>query len=128
MESTVKKYARRIASKKVSAHIPYDGRKNGMIVDPSDKAVPVDFVGFGAYQLSDGPFELESGNREMVFLPMEGSERSWTPAAPPRSPSKSPRRRDAARARPFHPEHRRVHEKRSNFATAIRSDFAVRAC
>ena len=72
MESTVKKYAKRIAGKKVSAHIPYDGRKNGMIVDPSDRAVPVDFIGFGAYQLSDGPFELESRNREMVFLPMEG--------------------------------------------------------
>ncbi len=72
MESTVKKYAARIAAKQISAHIPYDGKASGLIVDPGDKKVPVDFVGFGAYQLNNGPFELESGNREMVFIPMDG--------------------------------------------------------
>ena len=40
----------------------------------------------------------------------------------------TPRRRGGARARQFHPEHRRVHAKRSNFATATRIDFAARAC
>ncbi|UCF98377.1 MAG: 5-deoxy-glucuronate isomerase [Spirochaetaceae bacterium] len=72
MESTVAKYSAKIAAKQISAHIPYDGKTSGLVVDPKDEAVPVDLVGFGAFQLDDGPFELTSGDREMVFLPMEG--------------------------------------------------------
>ena len=32
MESTVRKYASRIAAKQVSAHIPYDGRTSGLTI------------------------------------------------------------------------------------------------
>jgi 5-deoxy-D-glucuronate isomerase len=72
MESTVGKYRGKIAAKQISAHIAYDGKKSGPVVDPNDDSVPVDLVGFGAYQLDDGPFELASGDSEMVFIPMEG--------------------------------------------------------
>jgi 5-deoxy-D-glucuronate isomerase len=72
MESTVAKYRAKIAAGQISAHIPYNGKTSGPVVDPNDDSIPVDFVGFGAYQLGDGPFDLASGNREMVFIPMEG--------------------------------------------------------
>jgi 5-deoxy-D-glucuronate isomerase len=72
MESTVEKYRTKIAARQISAHIPYDGKTSGPIVDPNDESVPVDLVGFGAYQLDNGPFELASGDREMVFIPMDG--------------------------------------------------------
>ena len=78
MESSMKKYAKLITENRTSPHFMYDGKKSGLIVDPSDGSVPVDIIGFGAYQLEDGPFEFESEKREMVFIPIDGEFRLTT--------------------------------------------------
>ncbi len=78
MESSMKKFANQIAEERISPHIVYDGKKSGLIVDPSNESIPVDVLGFGVYQLEDGPFDLKSGEREMAFIPIDGQFRLTT--------------------------------------------------
>ncbi len=78
MRASLEKYASEIAENRITPHIVYDGKKSGLIVDPADESVPVDVLGFGAYQLEDGPFDLESGEREMAFIPIDGQFRLTT--------------------------------------------------
>jgi len=41
MESTLKKYARKIEQGEVNPHIQYDGKESGLILDPLRKDVPL---------------------------------------------------------------------------------------
>lgn len=73
MESTMKTYATRIESNEINPVIYYDGASSGLIVNPEDPDVPLEILGFGILQLSDGPFEFETNSLEMVFVPQEGT-------------------------------------------------------
>ncbi|MGZ3568354.1 MAG: hypothetical protein ACXU9W_06120, partial [Thermodesulfobacteriota bacterium] len=52
MESTLKKYARKIEQGQVNPHIQHDGKASGLILDPFRKEVPLEILGFGIYQLN----------------------------------------------------------------------------
>ncbi len=75
MQKSMEKYAARIESGEISPLVRYDGKSSGMIFDPEDQNVPIDVLGFGVYQLGDGPFSEETGEREWVFVPQYGSFR-----------------------------------------------------
>jgi 5-deoxy-D-glucuronate isomerase len=72
MEQTLNKYRKAIEGNRINPHILYDGISSGIIVDPRDDSVPVDLIGFGACQLKGAPISLESEDREMGFVPVEG--------------------------------------------------------
>lgn len=72
MESTMKKYAVRIKRNQVHPHIRYDGKKNGLILNPLRKEVPLELLGFGIYQLSPRFILKETKEKEIVLVPQEG--------------------------------------------------------
>jgi 5-deoxy-D-glucuronate isomerase len=72
MENTLKKYAYRIEQDEISPHLRYDGRRNGLILDPRREEVPLEILGFGIYRLRSSFFERETGEREMVLVPQDG--------------------------------------------------------
>ncbi len=72
MESTLKKYARKIERGEVNPHIQYDGKASGLILDPLRKGVPLKILGFGIYQLGSRFITRETGGNEMVLVPQEG--------------------------------------------------------
>jgi 5-deoxy-D-glucuronate isomerase len=72
MESTLKKYARKIERGEVNPHIQYNGKKSGLILDPLRKDVPLETLGFGIYQLSSHFIARETDEKEIVLVPQEG--------------------------------------------------------
>lgn len=72
MESTLKKYARKIERGEVNPHLQYDGKASGLILDPLRKDVPLEILGFGIYQLSSRFTARETGAKEIVLVPQEG--------------------------------------------------------
>ena len=72
MESTLKKYARKIDRGKVNPHIQYDGKESGLILDPLRKDVPLEILGFGIYQLRTHFIARETKGKEIVLVPQEG--------------------------------------------------------
>jgi 5-deoxy-D-glucuronate isomerase len=72
MESTMKKYAARIARNEVNPLIQYDGKKSGLILNPLRKEVPLELLGFGIYQLGSRFITKETKNKEIVLVPQEG--------------------------------------------------------
>ncbi len=72
MESTMRKYAERIARNEVDPHIRYDGITNGLILDPLGEEVPLEVMGFGIYKLGPDFITKETQEKEMVLVPQEG--------------------------------------------------------
>jgi len=72
MESTLKKYARKIERGEVNPHIRYDEKKSGLILDPLRKNIPLEILGFGIYQLSSHFIARETKGKEIVLVPQEG--------------------------------------------------------
>ncbi len=72
MESTLKKYARKIERGEVDPHVRYNGRTSGLILDPLRKDVPLEVLGFGIYQLSSHFNTRETKGKEIVLVPQEG--------------------------------------------------------
>jgi len=72
MESTLKKYARKIERGEVNPHIHYDGKASGLILDPFRKEVPLEILGFGIYQLNSHLVVRETEGKEIVLVPLEG--------------------------------------------------------
>ena len=72
MESTLKKYSRKIERGEVNPHIHYDGKESGLILDPLRKGVPLEILGFGIYQLSSRFITRETKGKEIVLVPQEG--------------------------------------------------------
>ena len=72
MESTLKKYARKIEQGEVNPHLQYDGKKSGLILDPLQKDVPLEILGFGIYQLSSHFLTRETKGKEVVLIPQQG--------------------------------------------------------
>jgi hypothetical protein len=95
MESTLKKYARKIERGEVNPHLQYDGKVSGLILDPLRKDVPLEILGFGIYQLSSRFITKATKEKEVVLVPQEGNfeavanrkrffaKRSLTSSAPP---------------------------------------------
>jgi len=71
MKMTVETYARKIADGEISPVIDYDGKKSGLLLDPKDANVPLSALGFGIWQLEQGPFTVDSKNEEYVLVPQE---------------------------------------------------------
>ncbi|NOZ64796.1 MAG: 5-deoxy-glucuronate isomerase [Caldiserica bacterium] len=72
MATTIKKYAREIKSGKAKLFFPYQEGGKGTILDPSSPEIPLDILEFGIYDLKEGPFTRETGDREVVLVPQEG--------------------------------------------------------
>ena len=72
MESTMKKYAERIARNEVDPHVRDDGQANGLILDPRREEVPLEMLGFGIFRLGPDAITRETGDREMVIVAQEG--------------------------------------------------------
>jgi len=75
MQKSMEKYAKRIESGEIDPLVRYDGKRSGVIFDPEKKDVPIDVLGFGIYQLEDGPFSEETKEREWVLVPQDGEFR-----------------------------------------------------
>ncbi len=72
MESTLKKYARKIERGEVNPHIRYDGKASGLILNPLSKNVPLETLGFGIFQLTPHFVTSETRAKEIVLVPQEG--------------------------------------------------------
>lgn len=74
MSDTIRTYAPLIARGEVSPVRACHDR-TGWVLDPADPAVPLERLGFGVFRLAQGPVTLETGDREMVVVPIEGTWR-----------------------------------------------------
>jgi 5-deoxy-D-glucuronate isomerase len=72
MESTMKKYATKIERNEINPHIRYDGKKSGLILNPLQKKVPLEILGFGIYQLNSRSITKQTKDKEIVLVPQEG--------------------------------------------------------
>jgi len=72
MESTMKKYAKKIERNEVDPHFRYDGVKSGLILDPLREEVPLELLGFGIYQLGPNYITRETNEKEIVLVPQDG--------------------------------------------------------
>ncbi len=72
MESTMRKYAGRIASNEVDPLRRADDGTDGLLLDPGRDEVPLDLLGFGIYRIEPERRTLETGDQEMVLVPQEG--------------------------------------------------------
>jgi 5-deoxy-D-glucuronate isomerase len=72
MESTMKKYARKIERNEINPHVRYDGKKSGLILNPLREKVPLNVLGFGIYRLSPRFLTKETKGKEIVLVPQEG--------------------------------------------------------
>lgn len=101
MRATLEQYRDPINRGEINPHLRYDGRRSGTLLDPSDPRVPLHVLSFAVYQLTDGPWEWETGPRENVLVLQRGSctvtvdgtawqvERRDGPFAPEGGPSPS---------------------------------------
>jgi 5-deoxy-D-glucuronate isomerase len=71
MESTLNKYAEKIARNEVNPHIRYDGLESGLVLDPQKQDVPLEILGFGVYRLGPEFVARETLEREVVLIPQE---------------------------------------------------------
>ena len=72
MESTMKKYARKIERNEINPHVRYDGKKSGLILNPLGENVPLNVLGFGIYRLTPHFLKKETKAKEIVLVPQEG--------------------------------------------------------
>jgi len=72
MESTMKRYARKIERNEINPHIRYDGKKSGLILSPLRERTPLNVLGFGIYRLASHAITKETKTREIVLVPQEG--------------------------------------------------------
>ena len=72
MESTLKRYAKKIERNEVNPHQKYDGKKSGLILNPLRKEVPLQLLGFGIYQLKPEFITRLTKDKELVLVPQDG--------------------------------------------------------
>lgn len=70
MEGTLKKYRQAIQCDQINPIVHWDGKRSGLLFDPKDPNVPLEVLAFGCYRLQDGPFTMESKEREVVLVPV----------------------------------------------------------
>ncbi len=72
MEKTLNKYRHTLQTGKINPVVRWDGRTSKTIFDPADPETPLEHAGLGAWNLADGPFELQTGEKEYVLIPICG--------------------------------------------------------
>ena len=72
MRNTMDKYAEQIEGNSVNPVVGYDGRSSGLLLDPLQKATPLEIIGFGILRLTSEAVVRETGEKEMVLVPLEG--------------------------------------------------------
>lgn len=70
MQATLQQYAERIRQGRINPVTYYDGRRSGLILDPTAKRVPLNILGFGVCQLEQGPFRFHTKGNEYVLVPV----------------------------------------------------------
>lgn len=74
MKAALEQYAQKIASGEVSP-VRACAQQTGWILKAEDRDVPLLTMDFGKFLLSDGPFEVQTGEREWVVVPVTGAWR-----------------------------------------------------
>ncbi len=72
MRETLTKYRQAIQSGRINPVARWDGQSSRTLFDPADPNVPLQYMAFGAYNLSQGPFNLQTADREYVLIPISG--------------------------------------------------------
>jgi 5-deoxy-D-glucuronate isomerase len=70
MEKTLEAYGQRIQTGEIDPVVYYDQRESGIIFNPQNEKVPLRVLGFGIYQLEQGPFRQQTRDREYVLVPV----------------------------------------------------------
>ena len=73
MKSTIDKYGARIQDGTIDPTRDVNPLASGLIFDPDDDLTPLQVLGFGIYKLDGASERAETRDREIVFVPMEGS-------------------------------------------------------
>ncbi len=73
MQKTLAKYRDKIRDGTVNPLKDWDGVTSGLLFDPSEEAVPLEEMAFGAYRLDDGPFTVETGENEYALVPVDAT-------------------------------------------------------
>lgn len=68
----MRKYAKKVEKGDVNPHLRYDGKRSGLILDPSKENIPLQLLGFGIFQLRDEVKGRKTGEKELVLIPQEG--------------------------------------------------------
>ena len=71
MEKTLEKYRQAIQDNQVNPLAHWDGQESRTIFDPADPAIPLEMLAFGAYQLQQGPFTVDTDQREYILCPID---------------------------------------------------------
>jgi len=72
MKNTLEKYRQAIQENRANVHVRWDGQHSRTIFDPADPNVPLEVLAFGAYRLEEGPFTVNTGDREYILAPIDG--------------------------------------------------------
>lgn len=72
MERSLTRYREGIQSGALRPCVRWDQNRSATIFDPAEAGTPLECMGFGVYRLDEGPFEIDSGERELLFMPVEG--------------------------------------------------------
>ena len=80
MEKTLQDYRERIRSGEINPLVRWDGTTTGLIFDPDDDKTPLSMMGFGCCRLDDGPHKIETGEREIALVPIDGAALEPTPS------------------------------------------------
>jgi 5-deoxy-D-glucuronate isomerase len=73
VQTTIDKYGSRIHDGTIDPTRDVTKLGSGLIFDPDDELVPLQVLGFGIHKLKDETTQGQTGEREYVFVPMEGS-------------------------------------------------------
>jgi 5-deoxy-glucuronate isomerase len=73
VQSTIDKYGSRIHDGTIDPTRDVNKMGSGLIFDPDEELVPLQVLGFGIYKLDGDSAGASTGDREYVFVPMEGS-------------------------------------------------------
>ena len=73
MQRTLAQYRRGIQEGLVNPLVNWDGQSSGILFDPADEGTPLSTMAFGAYRLDDGPFTVETAEKEYVLVPVDAA-------------------------------------------------------
>ncbi|MBI4578496.1 MAG: 5-deoxy-glucuronate isomerase [Planctomycetes bacterium] len=72
MRRTLDIYRERLRTGEIDPLVHWDGRTNGLVFDPADARTPLTLLGFGACRLDREPYRIETLQRELVLVPLQG--------------------------------------------------------
>ncbi len=72
MQKTLQKYRRAIRQGKINPLVHWDGQTSGPLLDSTSADVPLCLLDFACYRLEDGPFAIQTREREFAFVPVSG--------------------------------------------------------